>query len=220
MHLPVCSIVPVLRVRRARDIAGMSGTADRSVYRRVRRSLHLWRCVAQDAAATGAQTERVMDDNNMPSSVAPLVAAPTTPLRLVRRSRLPGPGWIWSVGAVVSLVSLVSVLTQMALARGEARQTAAATRAVATAQAAHAPQLFETLATGAMTSAADGWAFGMIGEEVHGPYPQQATPKAGCQLCMLILHYDGHTWSRVSTDPSLDIPVVSVAMLSPSDGWA
>src|SRR5260221_10565132 len=170
MHLPVCSIVPVLRVRRARDIAGMSGTADRSVYRRVRRSLHLWRCVAQDAAATGAQTERVMDDNNMPSSVAPLVAAPTTPLRLVRRSRLPGPGWIWSVGAVVSLVSLVSVLTQMALARGEARQTAAATRAVATAQA---PQLIETLAAVAMTSPSDGWAFGMIGEADYGPYPRQ-----------------------------------------------
>ncbi len=161
-----------------------------------------------------------MDDKNRPSSATPPAAPPTTATRLVRRSRVPGPGWIWSAGAVVLLVALVSVLTQMALARGEARQTAAATRAVATAQAAQAPQHIETLATVAMTSPADGWAFGMIGEAVYGPYPRQGTPKVGCQICTLILHYDGHTWSRVPTDPSLDIPVVSVAMLSPSDGWA
>ncbi|HEX6819872.1 MAG TPA: hypothetical protein VF120_15960 [Ktedonobacterales bacterium] len=143
-----------------------------------------------------------------------------TPVALMkRRARLPGPPWLWWVGSAVALVVIVSGLTQALLAHGESRLADHA-HAQQTAQAT--PQYTADVSAVAMTSDTDAWAFGTWGQSFNGPIRGNATP-SGCQVCLLLLHYDGHAWSRVQPDPSLagiSVRVTSVTMLSPSEGWA
>lgn len=159
-----------------------------------------------------------MDDQRTVHEHVSIANIPTRPIPSVatQRPRLPGPRWIWWLGSVLALVALVSVLTQALLARGEDRL---ANQARAAATSAAAPQYFEEITAVAMTSPTNGWAFGTVGQSYGSAPPPTPTP-GQCQVCTLILHYDGQHWTRVPTDPSLDIRVVSVSMLSSTEGWA
>lgn len=158
-----------------------------------------------------------MDDHDA-TIVTPAPPAPSTATR--ERGRLRGPVWAWWLGSIVALVGLASGLTQALLSHAQQRMAA---QAVASATAAAVPRYFADLSAVAMTSADDVWALGTWGQAYGALPPRSGPPSAtpsGCQVCTLILHYDGHSWTRVPVDPSLVVRVVSVSMLSATDGWA
>lgn len=159
-----------------------------------------------------------MDDHDAPAAAPLLPPASSTATR--RLGRLPGPVWAWWIGSIVALVALASGLTQALLSHAEQRMAA---QAIASVTAAAIPHYTADLSAVAMTSADDVWAFGTWGQVYNVILPRSGPPSAtpsGCQVCTLILHYDGHNWTRVPVDPSLVVRVTSVSMLSATDGWA
>jgi hypothetical protein len=145
------------------------------------------------------------------------------PIRARRRLRIPGPGWLWGAASLLALIVLVSALAQALLAHGEREL------ALQAAQPGPAsPQYTFQLTAVAAVAPSDVWAFGVrtnnAAQPARGPQPSP-TASGSCQVCSIILHYDGHAWTRVPLDASLAAtdpqPIMtSVAMLSPREGWA
>jgi len=140
---------------------------------------------------------------------------PATP----RGRRLPGPRWLWTLGAALLVVALVSAVTQALLARVDARLARLQQAAIATATA---PQYAYGLNAVAAVAPDDVWAFGVRDQMNYAFFPGTPTPgpDAPCRACGVALHYDGHAWRRASAQPPASALIAGVAMVSPTEGWA